>query len=240
MTETIETNRDWHSHWASVGERTGRDELLRQVERTIGGIPIPESQLDLLVAAITRRLSLGPEDVLLDLCCGNGLITARLAPLCRLVVGVDFSAELISIARERHPLPNTVYICRSADDLQPADFPAAPPNKACMNFSLQHFTVAMAGRLLGSLRALAPRGLTFYVNDVPDADRIFAFYNTPERRAEFERRRAAGTEAIGTWWNRAQLRSLFEAAGFAVEITDPEPERSTAHYRFDVLARLID
>jgi RimJ/RimL family protein N-acetyltransferase len=34
---TIETNRDWRVHWEGVSERSTRDDLLRQVERTIGG-----------------------------------------------------------------------------------------------------------------------------------------------------------------------------------------------------------
>jgi hypothetical protein len=37
MKETIETNRDWRVFWKSVGERTGRDDLFRQVGRTVGG-----------------------------------------------------------------------------------------------------------------------------------------------------------------------------------------------------------
>ena len=55
---------------------------------------------------------------------------------------------------------------------------------------------------------------------------------------EFERRRATGTEAIGTWWERDHVVGLIEAAGYAAEIIDPDLDRFTAHYRFDLLARL--
>jgi SAM-dependent methyltransferase len=239
MRKTIETNRDWRVHWASVGERAGRDELFRQVERTIGGKPEPPDQVGLLVEAIMQRLDLCNDDTLLDLCCGNGLITARLAPLCRAALGIDYSLELIEVALERHAMPNTVYLHRAAAEIHSADFLKGPPNKACMNAGLQYFTEAMVERLLATLRALAKCKLSLYFTDVPDAAKLNAFYNTPGRQVEFERRRAAGTEAIGTWWDRDHLRSLFAAAGYAVSIVEPESRRRTAHYRFDVLAHLL-
>ena len=91
MKETFESNRDWHAHWTSVGQRAAEHDLLRQVERTIGGMPEPQNQIELLISAIRRRLDLRREDILLDLCCGNGLITAQLSHWCRAVVGVDYS-----------------------------------------------------------------------------------------------------------------------------------------------------
>lgn len=238
MRMTIETNRDWRAHWTSVGQRTGKDELFRQVERTVGGMPVPPEQIELVIGAIKRRLNLCGDDVLLDLCCGNGLITALLSPQCQAVVGTDYSCELIQVARERSALPNTVYLHRAADDLRPTDFLMGAPTKVCMNAGLQYFTERMVGRLLHSLRGLVQQGLALYFTDVPDAGTIEAFYNTPERWAEFERRRAAGTEAIGTWWDRDHLRSIMEKAGYSVSIIDPEPDRFTAHYRFDVLAHI--
>jgi SAM-dependent methyltransferase len=239
MRRTIETNRDWRVHWASVGERIRGDELFRQVERTIGGIPERPDQIELLVAAITQRLDLRSDDTLLDLCCGNGLITARLAPFCGAAVGIDYSLELIEVAREHHAMPNTVYLHRAASEIHLSDFCNGAPNKACVNAGLQYFTEVMVERLLASLRALAQHRFVLFCSDVPDAAKLNDFYDTPERRVEFEQRRAAGTEAIGTWWDRDHLRSLFAAAEYAVSLIEPEPRRGTAHYRFDVLAHLL-
>jgi SAM-dependent methyltransferase len=238
MNETIETNRNWVAYWTNVLDRTGADDLIRQVGRTIGGVPVPQEQIELVVWAVAQRLSLSREDVLLDLCCGNGLVTAPLSELCRAVVGVDYSAELIQVAQERLAKPNITYVHRCAHDLHPTDFLSGVPTKVCMNAALQHFTVAMLEQLLRSLRKLTPHDLTLYFTDVPDAAKLRAFYNTPARWAEFEQGRAARTEALGTWWGRDHIVSLFETAGYAVSIIDVEPERHTAHYRFDVLARL--
>jgi SAM-dependent methyltransferase len=192
----------------------------------------------LLTEAIARRLELGPGDVLLDLCCGNGQVTARLAPLCRVVVGADFSQELVATARERNSAANIAYLHRSAEDLHTADFPMGRPSKVCMNSGLQYFTEAAARRLLRMLRGMVADGASIYFSDVPDAVKLGKFYDSPARWAEFERRRAAGTEAIGTWWDRAHLLSLFASNGFACEILEPDQGRVTARYRFDLLGRL--
>lgn len=43
------------------------------------------------------------EDIILDLGCGEGIITAVLAEKCARVIGCDYSIETVKIAKERHP-----------------------------------------------------------------------------------------------------------------------------------------
>lgn len=43
------------------------------------------------------------EDIILDLGCGEGIITAVLAEKCDRVIGCDYSTETVNIAKERHP-----------------------------------------------------------------------------------------------------------------------------------------
>ncbi len=91
VVQTIESRRDWRAYFSSLGERAKRREFLRQVGRTIDGQPITEQQIELDVAAVRTALELNPRDCLLDLCCGNGAITHRLAASCGFTFGVDFS-----------------------------------------------------------------------------------------------------------------------------------------------------
>jgi ubiquinone/menaquinone biosynthesis C-methylase UbiE len=240
MNRTIESGRDWRSHWNTVGQRHASDALFAQVERTIGGQPVAFEQVRLLVQAIREALAFVEHDIALDLCCGNGLLTIELSPFCRSLVAVDYSLELIEVARQHHAAPNIVYLSRAAEELAPADFPDGPPTKICMNAGLQYFTEPQVQKLLETLARITADGATLYFTDVPDAERIFVFYNSPERRAEFERRRAARTEAIGTWWSRPHLEKLFESAGYSVSFVDLDARRSTSHYRYDVLARRVD
>ena len=107
-----------------------------------------------------------------------------------------------------------------------------------MNAGLQYFTELTVDKLLASLRKLARGDVELAFTAVPDADKLEQFYNTPERRADYERRMAAGNEAIGTWWNRDHLISIFKKAGYAASAIDPDPGLSFKHYRFDVIAHL--
>ena len=235
MPETLEGGRDWRSFWNSPEPHLDSDELLVQVGRTVGGRPIGAGEVSLAVAAAVQGLELSGEDVLLDLCCGNGLITRQLAPVCRAVVGVDCSRRLIEVARERSSAPNVTYQVGAAEELDSVDFAGLAPNKLSMLQALQHLTVAGLGRLLTSLDGWDSPIVRLCLTDVPDRDLIFAFYDTPERREEFHRRRAAGTEAIGTWWSRDELAALLGAHGYEVEFRRPLCA-SYAHYRFDVVA----
>ena len=49
------------------------------------------------------------KDVLLHLCCGNGLVTAQLSALCGAIVSVDYSSDLVQIAKHTNSADNIMY-----------------------------------------------------------------------------------------------------------------------------------
>jgi len=238
MINTIETTRDWQTYWSHAVKNAGTGDLYRQVGRTIGGKSEPEEQIAIYVRSIANLLKLTKEDVLIDLCCGNGIVTARLAALCHVVVGIDYSEDLIRIAETHNTESNIKYIVGSVEDMPQLDIPKVALIKICMNAGLQYFTEQTLNRLLISLRKLANPDLQLLLTAIPDANNLEKFYNTPERRADYERRTAAGNEAIGTWWNRDHLISLLREAGYVASAIDLDPTLISAHYRFDVLAHL--
>ncbi|WP_340643823.1 class I SAM-dependent methyltransferase [Phenylobacterium sp.] len=233
MPDTLPSDRDWRGHWD--GGAPLPQGALAQVGRTVGGKPIDPAQMDRLVAAIEAALDLRADDVLADLCCGNGLVSVRLARRCAAVVGVDYSRDLIAVALADYGAPNISYLQRGAQEIGPDDFPAPGLNKVVMNQGLQYFDEAMLRDLLVNIDACAGRGMALFFTDIPDVALIRAFYDTPARWAEYERRRAAGEEALGTWWSRDHLGGVLADHGYGVEFR-VDPGRFTAHYRFDVLA----
>src|SRR5579863_3993990 len=54
----------------------------QQVRRTVNGKPISETQIMLIVKAITIGLSLNTADIVLDLACGNGALSSYLFDEC--------------------------------------------------------------------------------------------------------------------------------------------------------------
>ena len=225
---------DWHTHWNKAPAALSQDDYLRQVGKTVGGQPIPEALLDLMAGDIRRALELGVGDRLLDLCCGNGLITHRCAHDCLDVTGVDFSAPLIAIAKAHFARPNIEYLVANACDL-PATVTRTPFTKVCMYEALQHFTSAQAEAMTCVLRGSAAGAAPIFWGSVPDEDRKWAFYDTPQRREEYHRRLQDGTEPIGHWWTASEIVRLGERCGYAVSILKPSAALHFAHYRFDVL-----
>ena len=221
---------DWRAYWNSAPARLDADDVLRQVGKTVNGQPVPSASLDAMADDIRRGLALNREDRLLDLCCGNGLLTSRCAAHCREVVGVDVSAFLIGVARSRFARPNVEYVQADACRL-PAEVVGKPFTKICVYEALQHFTEDETRILLEGL----PRSAPVFLGSVPDRERLWNFYDTPARRDEYHRRVKDGTEAIGHWWTSADLARLGGSLGYAVTILAPDPALHVAHYRFDAL-----
>ena len=67
--------------------------------------PVGPDQIGMIDDAITKGLDLRPDDVLLDLCCGNGALTDLIFARCRGGIGVDFTPSLIDIAKTNFERP---------------------------------------------------------------------------------------------------------------------------------------
>jgi 2-polyprenyl-3-methyl-5-hydroxy-6-metoxy-1,4-benzoquinol methylase len=225
--------RDWRQYW-NHADQVFDDEPLRQVGKTVRGQVIEPAILDAIVADIVLRLDLGASDSLLDLCCGNGLITSRIAAHCRQVVGVDFSRPLIDVANRQFGGANIQYLHADVSDL-PEDIVGLTFGKFLMYEAVQHLDSAATAQVLDHVARLGQPGASFYIGSIPDQDRIWRFYDTPERRLEYEHRRLNGTDAIGHWWKREQLVTLARCHGFDVDIFERTAASHGAHYRFDAL-----
>ncbi len=112
--------------------------------------------LDLVRPATERLLDIRPGQRVLDVACGNGNFSRRLAELGAEVLGIDFSPTLIDHARARSGGcgENPHYQVVDATDyaalvsLGAADFDAAVANMALMDISnLRPLTAALPGLL---------------------------------------------------------------------------------------------
>ena len=69
----------WERYWTTYPKTLSKKDYMKQVQKVFRGHPIPEWKFKIIVSEICHRLKLEEEDILLDLCCGNGLITKELA-----------------------------------------------------------------------------------------------------------------------------------------------------------------
>lgn len=228
--------RDWREFWNTMPRKWAETDFLQQVGKTVNGQPVSEAQVDEIVRQLCTVLACNSKDRVLDLCCGNGLLTHRVAAFCHKVVAVDYSGILIEVARKYHQPSNVSYVQSSVLDLSPELLgPVVSFTKVYMYEALQHFGEEDLEALLRVIRKMITAEALVYFCSVPDKERIWHFYNTPELRDEYYRRKAEGREAMGTWWEYRTLESIAASLGFRCNRLSQSQQLYTAHYRYDVL-----
>lgn len=235
--------RDWENYWAkrpSVKTADKRD-YLKQVGKTVKGEPISDEQFQLIVSQIFRHLNLEKDDIALDLCCGNGLITKELAKQCKEVTGIDFSRPLLEVANRDHRPANVVYQNINVLDLDKM-LPIAKGafSKVLMYEALQHVSKRALTTILRNILPLSHKRCIILIGSVPDEAKKWEFYNTPKRRLVYVVKTILGREAIGTWWDKEFIKTTCKELGLRCEFKEQKKELHTSHYRFDVLISRMD
>lgn len=225
---------DWKTFWNDYPAGAGERDFLVQVGHTEGGQPYSQQQFDAMLQSIRTALGLSPGDRLLDVCCGNGVVTRALAASCRQAVGTDFSETLIGVARRHNGAPNLSYVVADARGLQTLDLSGGTAfNRILLYAALQHFETGDLPRLLSGLRAHAEAGAVILIGGILDASRKHLYLDTPEKISQYERYRSEGLDRLGTWWEPALVRGTCKALGFGCGIDQSSPARPGARFRFD-------
>ena len=206
-----------------------REDLWGQVRRTVQGQPLPSEQIDMIVEAIVRQLDLRPDDVLLDLACGNGALSSRLQPFCTASLGVDVSGYLVDVAQERF-----AGRCHGFTVGDAATFCETVPvagrfTKALCYGSLSYLPDAEVGRMLRALHARLPWLERVLLGNLPDLARVDLFrwpgVCLPLREPRSD---------LGVWRTVAEVANL-AAPEWRVTASVMPPAFHAAHYRFDAL-----
>lgn len=227
--------RDWKTFWNTDPLNYKDNEYMKQVGYTVNGQPISDLLFRQILSEISQHLQLSPDDVVLDLCCGNGLVTKEIAKISRSVVGVDYSTPLINIARKEHQPDNVRYLQMSVLDLTPEAIGHDEPfTKVYMYGALQHFRPDELLTILTTILELSRDEVIILFGSVPDKSRLWKFYNTAARRFDFIKRTLEGREAIGTWWDKRLIQRICDRMGRRCEFLQQHTMLHTSHYRFDV------
>jgi SAM-dependent methyltransferase len=221
--------------------------------------------LDWLADYIGRLLQLRYADRVLDLCCGNGLITVRVANRVHQVVGVDFSCVLLAQAEQISNAENVQY--RHGDARAIGSIEIGTFDKIFISAAFQYFDQETGAAVLAGLRSvIRPNGLVAIL-DIPDRRQKFShelrslrrlfipdpmqdddadpdrrFLLTSSRLASLARHAAYVVGArpnsdMGWWWRRDDFAALGRRFGFVTEILDQPKENPHHKYRFDAFMR---
>lgn len=208
------------------------DDIWGQVRRTVNGKPVSPDQIDMIVNAMISALDLGEDDVLLDICCGNGALSGRFFEQCAGGLGVDYSETMIAIAKKRFSRgPSVAYQTGDAiaflrDYAGPEKF-----SKALIYGSINFFPRHTAEELLSSLRLRFSNIKRFVVGNVADKAHLRDFFGD---------RYEPGIEnlpdsAIGVWWSKDEFASMALRAGWTAEFRGMPTGFFASHYRFDAV-----
>ena len=214
----------WKNYWNTVADNTSQ---LMQVQRDA----ISDSQMFLIEKHICSVLNLHPEDALLDVCCGNGMLTRRLARHCKQVVGVDFSEKLISLARKETEVINVSFIEEDATQLtQSLNFKF---DKILLYFSFQYLNTSQGASVISEMKSLLKPGGKILIGDIPDKKKFWVYYNSFFKRFFYFKQWLFRRPKMGKFWSENELNTLATKNYFQGKYLIQDAALPHAHYRFD-------
>lgn len=227
----------WADFWISYPEKAGDTQYFKQVGKTVNGAPISQQQYETLITDIETLLALNEQDHVLDLCCGNGLITSELAKKCHDIVGVDFSDVLICRANETKQGQNIKYIHLDARKIKAlsAEYPGYF-TKVLWYEALAFFDKNDLYEILEALKAITTGDALILIGSVLDAERKWNFFDTWSRKINYIVNIVLlGREVgLGKWWHRKEIEKAGKKLGFKYELHYQNKILHTAHYRMDI------
>jgi cyclopropane fatty-acyl-phospholipid synthase-like methyltransferase len=222
---------DWKAFWNDSAQLRDSD-CCRQVGRTFKGVSYSEAELDATVQRLLGQLDPHPQATLLDLGCGNGLITSRLAAHFKSVTGVDFSRPLIDVARARFAGSNVRFSVGDATDL---DDVGGPYDRVLMCAALQFISPTQAVAMFRRIDHVLAGSGRVVLADVADGDRKWNFYKGLGGKVRYASGLLRGRPIIGHWWRPAALRRIVGEVGWTVAI-EYQPATLPNHYfRYDAI-----
>lgn len=164
-----------------------------------------EDALRLLV----RASGAGPDDTVLDVACGPGLVAAAFARVARHVTGMDLTPAMIERARAYLREQDLDNVTLAVGDVQPLPYEAGAFSLVVSRFAFHHFPDPGAV-LRDMVRVCAPGGRVVVADAAvsPDPARA-ARYNQMEKLRDPSHVRALSL---------AELAGLFERAGLPAPV----------------------
>ena len=192
---------------------------------------------------IIDKVHFEPEDVVLDLCCGNAALAVPVSKLCKEIHGVDHSEVLLSSAKRLKGQANAKNLRFHLSDAMKIDelFKENYFDKSYCYFSFQYFDKRRRERLLEKLSRLTQRKGWIFLGDIPDKTRMWNFY---ESRGQFYREKISrmlqfkqGECNLGWWIDPDEIIRWCDKHRLSASIMKQDERLPHAHYRFDVLIR---
>lgn len=229
---------DWQVFWEEYRnqEPTKEKDLFFQVGKTINKEIIPTEIFNDMISDIKLKLNLSTNDILLEMCCGNGLLSKPLGGFVKQVYAFDFTERLIETAKKFMYSSNIEYkVGDVREDINNIFLFKEKPNKILMNDSLGYFETFELSKIIENMM---DRRFYFYITGIPSDTLKWNFYNTYERKKRYAELRKIGddhNDGIGRWWTYNDFMKIAKIYNLEVIIENQPKKIST--YRMNVLLK---
>ena len=210
------------------------DDLIKQVDKTIDKHPVGIDQINLMAKLIKKNLDLKQDYQLLDLCCGNGVITEKIGKFVKKVIAIDISEDLINIAKKYNRNNNIRYIRKNI--LKINNFFLYKFRYMYMHEALQLFEYNDFKLFLKKFSSVN-LPIKILLMSIPDKSKIFLYYNTEEKKNFFQNTIFEDKPHMGKWWEKKELKNLANSCGFACEFLKKNSNIFNSYYRFDAMLK---
>jgi ubiquinone/menaquinone biosynthesis C-methylase UbiE len=197
-----------------------RDQFTRQATPFSTAAPIAnEAALKLIVDAAGA----GPQDEVLDVACGGGIVVCAFAPLVRHATGIDMTQAMLERARALATEKGVANVTWREGEVERLPFPDGSFTIVVTRFAMHHFLdpAAVFGEMM---RVCAPGGRIVVVDTYASDD--------PAKAAVFNRLEILRDPSHARSLTLLELKELYRTAGLA------EPRVSFYELR-DTVANLL-
>jgi SAM-dependent methyltransferase len=160
-----------------------------------------------------------PDDRLLDIACGPGLVVCAFAPRVREAIGIDVTPAMLDRARKQAADKGLANVAWRHGDVYSLPYGDARFTIITTRFSFHHF-LDPAAVLREMVRVCAPGGRIIVVDDYASDD--------PAKAAEFNRLEKLRDPSHSRCLTLTELKGLFGKAGL------PDPDATFYELRGDV------
>ncbi len=182
-----------------------REKILDQFTRQ--AVPFSSAPAIRNQEALNRIVELaaaGPEDTVLDVACGPGLLVCAFARVVRHATGIDLTPAMLQQARELQQRQGLQNVTWRQGDVLPLPFEAGQFSIVSARFAFHHFLDPLA--VLKDMRRVCGAGGRVVVADSAPASGKADAFNAMERLRDPSHVRAMPVE---------ELRGMFRSAGLA-------------------------
>jgi SAM-dependent methyltransferase len=172
---------------------------------------------------IVKAARPGPEDTVLDVACGGGIVVCAFAPHVREAIGIDVTPAMLDRARQLAKEKGLLNVAWREGDVSSLPYSDQSFTIVATRFAFHHFTDPLAV-LREMVRVCAPEGRIVVVDTCASED--------PAKAAEFNRLERLRDPSHVRNLTLTELKGLFATVGL------PEPQATFYELRGDVASLL--